>query len=183
MLTRTLIFTEHPLWLLLILAIKSEVLCKIRKWYNLQITHFLYLTMVSSFENNCYNVMSDEFAIMIKKTKTWWKKFIAEASQFSFYYQWWLKILSYFTGSVKSNPFDYSGSNKMVSQRTLVAFYKSVIDRVKSYHNTFMKGTSFAVAPFVQLLLTDPFAPTSFSYFLVHLMLWKGNMVNITYYT
>ena len=40
----------------------------------------------------------------------------------------------------KINPLCYSGANKMVSQRMSIAFYESVIDGVKSYHHTVMKG-------------------------------------------
>ena len=36
---------------------------------------------------------------------------------------------------MKIDPLCYSGANQMVSQRTSIAFYESVIDGVKSYQN------------------------------------------------
>ena len=77
-----------------------------------------------------------------------------EGFQYSFHYQCQVTIFSicYFKlwYLIKINPLCYSGANKIVSQRTSIAFYESAIDGVKSYHNTVMKGIEMngcAVAP------------------------------------
>ena len=76
-----------------------------------------------------------------------------EGFQYSFHYQCQVTIFSicYFKLCLlKINRLYYLGANNMVSQRTPITFYESVIDGVKSYYNTVMNGieiNSCAVAP------------------------------------